>query len=184
MTQDLSELLNLNKKLISQNYKLINQNYEIIELLKIIAGESDETEEENVPANITFDSKPQLGVVYFIEDESVFKLTIKNNETIIDNLNGSAKPNDFALQEMIANESIKRNIKIPNATVILSKSQSLDLPNSLKICIENGAENVFIPFSSLTQLIAAPDEIMTLIKLDFYKTEEELTEKVLKQVIE
>ncbi|MBR2558185.1 MAG: hypothetical protein IKE95_07460, partial [Methanobrevibacter sp.] len=100
--------------------------------------------------------------------------------TVVDNLTGDAPANDFALQQALANESVKRNLEIPRSTVILSKPQSQNLSQSLKICIENGCENIFVPITSMTQLVGAPDEIMTLIKLDFYRSEDELISKVLK----
>ena len=183
MTQDLSELINLNKRIVSQNNKLINQNNEIIELLRIIAGSSDADElpmESDEGDDFILDADCGIGSVLFIEEENIFKLTVKNNETVVDNLTGDAPANDFALQQALANESVKRNLEIPRSTVILSKPQSQNLSQSLKICIENGCENIFVPITSMTQLVGAPDEIMTLIKLDFYRSEDELISKVLK----
>ena len=82
---------------------------------------------------------------------------------------------------MIANESISLNEPIGPATVILNTEQSLELPETLKICYEIGAKKVYIPWFSMTQLVGAPDTLMTLMKLDFYKNDEHLIEKVFKK---
>ena len=66
-----------------------------------------------------------VGEVCFIEEDDIFKLTVKNNETSVNNLTGDADSIDFNLQEIIANESIKNNQSLEDATVILNKSQSL-----------------------------------------------------------
>lgn len=176
---ELSELIKINKN-------IAEQNEEIIRLLKIIAGEGmpsyvkmpsaipegfDEVEHYSL-----LETSPDVGEVYFVEGEYVFRLSIKNNETIVDNLNGSKQIDEFAFHEMIANESIKRNQSLDDNTVILSKENALNLPLALKVCYEEGAEKVFIPWSSMTQLVGAPENLMTLMKLYFYKTEEELIE--------
>lgn len=174
---ELSELIKINKN-------IQEQNEEIIRLLKIIAG-------EGIPSYVKMPSaipedfdeiehcsllevSPDIGEVYFVEGKNVFRLSIKNNETIVDNLNGSSEIDDYSLQEMIANESIKHNKSLDDNTVILSKENSLNLPLALKVCYEEGAKNVFIPWSSMAQLVGAPENLMTLMKLYFYKTEEEL----------
>ena len=179
MSQDLSQLIKLNERIVSQNNKLINQNTEIIDLLRKIAGEEEIEEIEYAePPKSRLKNDAAIGEVYFIEGDDVFQLTIKENETIVNNLTSSTEPSDFALQELIAKESIKNNAEIPYSTVILSDSQSGNLPNTLKICVEEEATHVFLPWSSMTQLIGAPDTIMTLLKLNFYKTTEELVEKL------
>lgn len=180
MSQDLSELIKLNKRIVSQNNKLINQNIEIIELLRKIAN--DEPVEEDIETSngqeIIFNPDPAVGEVYFIEEENIFRLTIENDETTVTNLTGSAEAKDFELQEIIANESIRNNAEIPSSTVILSKQQAENLPSALKICIEQGVETAYIPFYSTTQLIGAPDELMTLIKIELYKETEDLLQKL------
>lgn len=181
---ELSELIKINRN-------IEKQNDEIIRLLKKIAGESENTVEMEFvrmgdvsPEDITiahedlFRTQPDVGEVYFLEGKNVFRLSVKNNETIVDNLVGSTQPDDFALQELIANESIRLNQPTKPSTVILSMEQSTNLAESLRICIDQGAKYVYLPWSSMTQLIGAPDVLMTLLKLDFYRTEEELINKV------
>ena len=81
----------------------------------------------------------------------------------------------------MANESIKKNQRLPDSTVILNTEQSANLPQTLEMCYKFGAKKVFLPWASMTQLIGAPDKLMTIMKLDFYRTEEELITKVFKK---
>lgn len=186
---ELSQLIQINKN-------IEKQNEEIIRLLKIIANEAEDEEieesieeelnEEYLDENTLFrygvgksiEGKMGVGEVYFIEDKNMFKLSVDKNNTAIDNLTGSAKPNSFALEKLIANESMKNNVSLEDGTVIISLDNSNNLAESLKICVEQSAKKVFIPVSASTQLIGAPQQIMQLVKLDVYKNEENLIEKL------
>ena len=121
---------------------------------------------------------PDVGEVYFIEDKNIFKLTIENNEVRVNNLTGSSDKCNYYQQELVAKHSIKINQATQPSTVILNKDQSTNLPETLKICYDEGARYVFLPWYSMTQLVGAPDELMKLLKLTFYKNDEELIEKV------
>lgn len=181
---ELSELIKINRN-------IEKQNEEIIRLLKRIAGEEEENQMtipyvapqqiDTPDISFNFPDESDVGEVYFIEDFEVFRLTVKNNETSIDNLTGSAEACNFAEQEMIANESIRLNQPIDAKTVILNTEQAMNLPEILRLCYESGAEKVYMPWFSMTQLIGAPDTLMTLMKLDFYKSDEQLMEKVFKK---
>ena len=186
---ELSQLIQINKN-------IEKQNEEIIRLLKIIANDAEDEEieesieeelnEEYLDENTLFrygvgksiEGKMGVGVVYFIEDKNMFKLSVDKNNTAIDNLTGSAKPSSFALEQLIANESMKNNVSLEDGTVIISLDNSNNLAESLKICVEQSAKKVFIPVSASTQLIGAPQQIMQLVKLDVYKNEENLIEKL------
>ena len=186
---ELSQLIQINKN-------IEKQNEEIIRLLKIIANEAEDGEieesieeelnEEYLDENTLFrygvgksiEGKMGVGEVYFIEDKNMFKLSVDKNNTAIDNLTGSAKPSSFALEQLIANESMKNNVSLEEGTVIISLDNSNNLAESLKICVEQSAKKVFIPVSASTQLIGAPQQIMQLVKLDVYKNEENLIEKL------
>lgn len=166
-------------RLIEINENIEKQNTEIIRLLKIIAGEKDIHEEvEIVEDTQLLDVDIGIGEVYFVDDGDIFKLSIKNNEMVIDNLTGSVETDNFNVQELIANESIVRNESLSHATVILGEENSDNLPETLKLCIDQGASNVYIPWSAMSQLIRAPQQLMTLLKLDFYKSTEDLIEKL------
>ncbi|WP_405286927.1 hypothetical protein [Methanobrevibacter sp.] len=123
-----------------------------------------------------------VGEVCFIEEDDIFKLTVKNNETSVNNLTGDADSIDFNLQEMIANESIKNNQSLEDATVILNKSQSLKLHETLKVCYDEGAKHVYIPMSSVTQLIGAPDALLQALGLKYYRNDDELLEMLFGKV--
>ena len=186
---ELSQLIQINKN-------IEKQNEEIIRLLKKIANEAEDEEikesaeeelnEEYLDENTLFrygvdksiEGEMAAGEVYFIEDKNMFKLSVDKNNITIDNLTGSAKPNSFALEQLIANESMKNNVSLEEGTVIISLDNSNNLAESLKICVEQSAKKVFIPVSASTQLIGAPQQIMQLIKLDVYKNEENLIEKL------
>lgn len=119
-----------------------------------------------------------VGEVYFIEGENIFKLTANNNEITINNLTGDSEPDDYSLQEMIANESIKNNLSLDDNTCIISKQQSSNLPETLKVCVEQGCEKIYLPLSASAQLISAPQILMDMILFDFYKNDDDLVEKL------
>ena len=200
---ELSELIEIAKS-------IEKQNDEIIRLLKKIADEKeteepaqnrpiidfgnlhlskDETSDEKkeTPAienrwrvGSLLDTTIDVGEVYFIEGGDIYKLSIENNETSLDNLTGNGEPNEFNLQEIVANESINNNASLQDGTVILSMEQSQNLPETLKICVEQGAQKVYMPLFASAQLVGAPQFIMDLVKLDFYKNNENLIEKLFK----
>ena len=174
---ELSELIKINKN-------IQEQNEEIIRLLKIIAGEGmpsyvkmpsaipedyHEVEHKSLLENVI-----DIGEVYFVEGEHVYKLTVNGDETLVENLNGSAEVDDYSLQERVGRQSLMKARSLDDNTVILSKENVLNLPLALKVCYDEGAETVFIPWSAMAQLVGAPENIMTLMKLNFYKNEEEL----------
>ena len=198
---ELSELIEINKN-------IERQNEEIIRLLKKIAGEEDdleakkekimslapdfgdlfsssqETPQEDEPLDESFrigsllDTEIDVGEVYYIEGLDIYKLTIKNNEITIDNLTGDGESSEFALQELIANESIKNNASLEDGTVILSAQQCENLPEIMKVCVEQGAQKVYMPLSSSAQLVGAPHNLINYVRMDFYKNDDHLIEKL------
>ena len=82
------------------------------------------------------------------------------------------------IQEMIANESVRNNQSLANSTVILSESQSKDLAQTLKFCVENGAKNVYLPLSESKQVMWSLDAIRTKINIEFYKNDEHLISRL------
>lgn len=192
---ELSELIRVNKN-------IEKQNEEIIRLLKIIAKESEEKVDESLNDTDfvipyvqmpTDDSKhfdisgsdlediltEPLGVgeVFFIE-EDVFKLSVKNNEVMIDNLTGDGECIDFSLIEIIANESIKNDQCLDEGTVIITEASNGKLPQTMKICIDRGAKKAYIPWKQSMELIGAPQKLQEMIQLDLYRNEEHLIEKL------
>ncbi|WP_298519298.1 hypothetical protein [uncultured Methanobrevibacter sp.] len=204
---DLSELIKIAKNIENQNeeiirllkkiageeaendklaeYKsLLNNSIDFGELYaaedKVIEKVEVKEVENTYQIGTLLENDLDIGEVYFIDGENIFKLSIKNNERSIDNLTGDGQPNEFNLQEQIANESIKNNISLEDCTVILSKEQSQNLPETLRISVEQGAKKIYLPLYASAQLVGAPQNLMEIIKFDFYKTEEELLEKLFK----
>ena len=183
---ELSELIKTAKNIESQNA-------EIIRLLKKIAGEQTESLDaeisrkfmdsimagfsaEGIVLDDESDDGGVVGEVYFIEGTDVFKLTVQNNESSIDNLTSSSEPHDFNLQEMIANESARQNQSLATNTVILNESQTQNLSETLELCIDKGMEIVYLPLSEAKQLMWTLDAVRTKIDVEFYKSPDHLIE--------
>ena len=185
---ELSELIRINKN-------IENQNREIIRLLKIIAGEStfvdksgyvypeffDEEEEEDISQNFTslLDNEIGVGEVYFV-DGDIFKLSVQNNEKVIENLMGDGESTNFNIAEIISDESINRNQSLDGSTVILTDSSKGNLPKTLEMCYLQDAKKVFIPWDQMIELVGAPDTLQRVLKLNFYRKSEDLIEKLFK----
>ena len=184
---ELAELIRINKS-------IENQNKEIIRLLKIIAGESDfvdrsgyvfpeiPEEIENAYENADeFDSLLDVicdvGEVFFI-DGDIFRLSVGNNGAVIDNLIGDSESINFKIAEIISSESIIRDKSLDDGTVILTDSSKDKLAQTLELCYNQGAKKVFIPWNQMVELIGAPDTLQRLLKLNFYKNEEDLIQKI------
>ncbi len=144
--------------------------------------DEDPTEEveldESLRIGSLLDNEIDVGEVYFIEGTDIFKLSINNNETMIDNLTGDGEPNSFALQELIANESIKNNESLNDGTVILGSEHCQNLPEVMKICVEQGAQKVYIPLFASAQLVGAPQNLINYVRMDFFKNDDHLIEKL------
>ena len=128
-----------------------------------------------------FEDSLDIGEVYFMEDFNPFKITIKNNELIIDNFDGSHEASDYYLAELVANELVKNNKVFDESTVILPESVIGNLPLTLEKCIGEGAKKVYGPWKSMIELLNAPPYLQTKLQLDFYKTEDHLIERVFKE---
>ncbi|MBQ2654641.1 MAG: hypothetical protein IJF83_13895 [Methanobrevibacter sp.] len=197
---DLSELIEINRNIERQNEEIIrllkkiageeepSKQTDDFDVYSAMVMQSVESIGQRPPAepNLNIPKSPDaddilnteidVGEVYYVEDCEIYRLSVKNNETSIDNLTGSSKSSDFNLQELIANESIKNNQSLSDATVILTKSQAAVLPQALKLCYDEGAKKVYMPWSLIPQLVGAPDVIVELLNLTFYKSDEELLE--------
>lgn len=199
---ELSQLIEINKNIERQNEEIIRllkkiageeepslNKAELDGFSQMIMKSIENIDEEpprraslNIPKSP--DSKDLLNVeidvgeVYFVEGPEIFRLTIRNNETIIDNLTGSAESGDYDLAEIIANETIKNNQSLSDSTVILTKSQAQVLPETLKTCYDEGAKKVYMPWSLIPQLVGAPDTIVELLNITFYKSDDELIEMI------
>lgn len=127
-----------------------------------------------------FEDSLGVGEVYFMEGENLFKISIQNNEIIIDNLDSSCDPDDYYLAEVIVNELAEKNKSFDVPTVILPESVIGNLPLTLERCIGEGAKKVYGPWKSMMELLNAPGYLQTKLQLDFYKSEDHLIERVFK----
>ena len=144
-----------------------------------VGKEAEEAElDDSLRIGSLLDNAIDVGEVYFLEGTDIFKLSVENNEIMIDNLTSSGEPNTFALQEMIANESIRNNASLEDGTVILSSEQCQNLPETMKICVEQGARKVYMPLFASAQLVGAPQNLINYVKMDFYKNDDHLIEKL------
>ena len=199
---DLSELIKTAKNIEKQNTEIIRllkkiagedddkaQKYN--ELLKYqpdfgdlhISGNENTKEEPKEIENKykignLLENSIDIGEVYFLEGTDIFRLSVKNNKTSIDNLTGDSEAGEFDLQELVANESVKNNTSLEDGSVILSQQQSQNLAVTLKVCVEQGAKKVYMPLFASAQLVGAPQSLMQILKLDFYKNEDHLLEKL------
>ncbi len=132
---------------------------------------------EELLKELLFDDSPSVGEVYFL-NEDIFKYSVKDNEISIDNLTGQGECADYSLAELISDESVKNNQSLDDSTVIFTDSTKGNLPDALRLCIEGGAKKAYIPWNQMLELLSAPQELQVLIKLDFYKTTDQLIEKL------
>lgn len=199
---ELSELIEIAKNIESQNDEIIRllkivagkseaerpKDDSVLDLTpnfgELFLSYKDEGPAEEVELDDSFrigsllDNEIDVGEVYYIEGADIFKLSINNNEISIDNLTSDAEPIEFALQEMIANESIKNNASLEDGTVILSSQQCQNLPETMRICVEQGARKVYIPLFASAQLVGAPQNLINYVKMDFYKNDDHLIDKL------
>ena len=131
--------------------------------------------------NPHFEESLDVGEIYFMEDQNPFKISVKNNEIVIDNFDTSAEASDYSLAEMIVNELAQKNKSFDESTVILPESVIGNLPLTLEQCIGEGAKKVYGPWKAMMELLNAPPYLQTELQLDFYKTEEHLLERVFKE---
>ena len=183
---ELSELIRINRN-------IENQNKEIIRLLKIIAGESDFVDrsgyvfpdftpkEEVYPEADSYtdllDVSCSIGEVYFV-DGDIYRLSVENNEKVIDNLMGGVETTNFNLAKVISDESINRNQSLNDSTVILTDSSRGKLSQTLELCYKQKAKKVYIPFDQAMELLGEPDTLQKVLKLNFYKSQEDLINKL------
>ena len=172
LTPDFGELFLSNK---NDSQKAINFG-----TLKPAEDEPQEEPKLNQSLRIgsLLDNEIGIGEVYFVEGTDIYKLTIQNNETTVDNLTGDGEPDIFALQELVANESIKNNSSLEDGTVILSKEHCVNLPEIMRICVEQGATKVYMPLFASAQLVGAPQNLIEYVRMDFYKNDDHLIEKL------
>ena len=107
-----------------------------------------------------------------IEDE----IGIVNNEITIENLTGNGMTSQFKIPLLVAFESFNQDLPIDSSTVILEDVIFDNLPEILRISIENGASKVYLSLKNAMAILNAPPMITDY--LEFYKTREHILEKL------
>ena len=99
-----------------------------------------------------------------------------NYEIMLDNLTGSSLTSQFKVPLLAAIESLNNDEVIQSNVCILDDESFLNLPDILRIAIENGAEIVFLSMKNAVSVLQAPPMIMDY--LTFYKSNDDLFEKL------
>lgn len=111
-----------------------------------------------------------------IQEEIESEIGIVNNEIIIDNLTGDGTTNQFKVPLLVAYESYNQDIPINSSTVILDDEIFDNLPDMLKVAIENGAKKVHLSLKNAMAILNAPPMITNY--LEFYKNSQQIFEKL------
>lgn len=99
-----------------------------------------------------------------------------NYEITLDNLTGSSMTTQFKVPLLAAIESLNNDKAIQSNACILDDESFLNLPDILRIAIENGAETVYLSMKNAVSVLQAPPMIMDY--LTFYKSNDDLFEKL------
>ncbi len=111
-----------------------------------------------------------------IENEIRNNFDDLNYEITLDNLTGSSMTTQFKVPLIAAIESLNNDEAIPSNACILDDESFLNLPDILRIAIENGAETVYLSMKNAVSVLQAPPMIMDY--LTFYKSNDDLFEKL------
>ncbi len=194
------KIISQNKILIKQNNEIIDL------IKKYPIAEGNAVEEDVDIFNSKMDVGEVLTVAPSINNElNIYKvsvspssqLTVKphdieecverylddfdSNEfnVMLDNLIGNDSTVQFNISFLVALESLNRNTPIGSGVCILGNSDQEDitnLPEVLRIAMENGAEKIFLPLKSAISVVHAPQKLLNY--LVFYKKVEDIFDKL------
>ena len=111
-----------------------------------------------------------------IENEILNNFGDLNYEITLENLTGNSLTSQFKLPLLVAIESINNNQVIQSNICILDDESFINLPDILRVAIENKAEKVYLSMKNSIAVLQAPPMIMDY--LSFYKNKEDLFEKL------
>lgn len=131
-----------------------------IDIYKLSVKASDEF--KVVPDEIQSEIESEIGSV--------------NNEIIIENLTGDGTTSQFKVPLLVAFESFNQDIPIDSNRVILDDETFDNLPEILRVAIENGAKKVHLSLKNAMATLGAPPMIVNY--LEFYKNREQIFEKL------
>lgn len=107
-----------------------------------------------------------------MEEETRNILDDGNYEITIENLTGSSLTSQFKMPLLIAVESFNENMTIQSNVAILDDESYVNIPDILRVAIENGAEKIYLSMKNAMSVLQAPPMIMDY--LQFYKNKEDL----------
>ena len=137
-----------------------NSSDDEVDIYRLSVKSSDEF--NVVPGEIKSEIEDEIGII--------------NNEIVIDNLTGNGTSTQFKVPLLVAFESFNQNIPIESNTVILDDETFDNLPEILRVAIENGASKVHLSLKNAMAILNAPPKITDY--LEFYKTREQIIEKL------
>ena len=107
-----------------------------------------------------------------MEEETRNILDDGNYEITIENLTGNSLPSQFKMPLLIAVESFNEDMEIPSSVAILDDESYVNIPDILRVAIENGAEKIYLSMKNAMSVLQAPPMIMDY--LQFYKNKDDL----------
>lgn len=107
-----------------------------------------------------------------MEEETRNILDGGNYEITINNLTGNSLTSQFKMPLLIAVESFNEDMEIPSSVAILDDESYVNIPDILRVAIENGAEKIYLSMKNAMSVLQAPPMIMDY--LQFYKNKDDL----------
>ena len=111
-----------------------------------------------------------------IESEILDNFDDLNYEITLENLTSNSLTSQFKLPLLVAIESINNNHPIRSNICILDDETFINLPDILRIAIENKAEKIYLSMKNSIGVLQAPPMIMDY--LSFYKNGDDLLKKL------
>ena len=111
-----------------------------------------------------------------IESEILDNFDDLNYEITLENLTGNSLTSQFKLPLLVAIESIDNNQSIRSNICILDDENFINLPDILRIAIENKAKIIYLSMKNSIAVLQAPPMIMDY--LSFYKNSDDLLKKL------
>lgn len=99
-----------------------------------------------------------------------------NYEITLDNLTGEAVTYQFKLPLLVAFESLDKDASIDSCIAILDDEVFMNLPEMIRVAMEDGADKIHLPMKNAVATLGAPPALMN--HLEFYKTPNQVFDKL------
>ena len=99
-----------------------------------------------------------------------------NHEITIDNLTGDGITYQFKLPLLVAFESLDKNVAVDSCIAILDDEVFMNLPEMLRVAMEDGAEKIHLPMKNAVATLGAPQALLN--HLEFYKSIDQVLDKL------